>query len=89
MDEGQTARDRADAQFVPTVKHGDKGSAVSMIAAESRAVNEKTSRLKAMRLARDAAEAETQALAAPKPKTTRKAAAPKTPSPRAKAKPAT
>ena len=87
MDEGQTARDRADAQFVPTVKHGDKGSAVSMIAAESRAVNEKTSRLKALRLARDATQVAAEPEPAPKAKAKKPAAAKKTAAPK-KAKPA-
>lgn len=57
----------------------EKGSAMAMIAAETRAVNDKTARLRALRLENEKAVAEAAALAEPKKaparRRTRKAAA--------------
>lgn len=50
----------------PQIERGEKGSATLMIADEVRATQEKTARLRALRLARDEAEA-TERAAAPAP----------------------
>lgn len=60
---------RAEARFKLAQKHErDKEQAMAEIAAASRAVDEKTARLKALRLAKEQADAEAAAAAAPPPK---------------------
>ncbi|MEC5323911.1 hypothetical protein [Aurantimonas sp. A3-2-R12] len=57
MENSRKARERAEAALSGPPERPAKGSAVGIIAAESLATQEKTARLKKLRMERDAAEA--------------------------------
>ena len=67
------ARARAEAVLTKPADRYEKGSAIGIIAAEHRAVQEKTERLRKLRMEREAVEAAEP----PKPKAKRAAASPK------------
>jgi hypothetical protein len=68
-DSNEARRERAEAQFQKAQRADDeRASLKAEDAAKARAVDEKTARLKALRLARDAAEVEGKAAKTPKPK---------------------
>lgn len=57
MENSRKARERAEAALSGPPERPAKGSAIGIIAAESLATQEKTARLKKLRMERDAAEA--------------------------------
>ncbi len=57
MENSRKARERTEAALSGPPERPAKGSAIGIIAAESLAVQEKTARLKKLRMERDAAEA--------------------------------
>ena len=61
------ARSRAEANFRKEERAKDGAKAMMEYQAQSRAVREKTERLRALRLAKEAADKEREAAAAPKP----------------------
>ena len=80
-DKSKDSRDRAEAQFEKRQKAERERDAVWMEnAAAARAVDQKTARLRALRLAKEAADAEAAAVAAQE----QAAAAPKKPARKAK-----
>ena len=76
----QNTRDRAEARFDRLQRQKREGEAAAKdYEAQSKSVDAKTARLKALRLAKEAADAEAAAAAPPKPaktKTTKKRATP-------------
>lgn len=68
MDMMPTTQQRADARLGDIANRSEKGSAMRIIAAETKAVNDKTSRLRAMRLEREAEAAAAKAAEPAKPK---------------------
>ena len=68
MENSRKARERAEAALSGPPERPAKGSAVGIIAAESLATQEKTARLKKLRMERDAAEAPKVAKVKAKPK---------------------
>lgn len=66
---------RAEMELGNIANRSEKGSAMSLIRAETKAVNDKTARLRALRMEREALLAAEAAAAAPKPKAPRKSRA--------------
>lgn len=63
MENSRKAHERAEAALGLNPERHEKGSAVRIIAAEARATQEKTARLKKLRMAREADDAATAAVA--------------------------
>ncbi len=75
MDMISTPEQRADARLGDIANRSEKGSALRLIRAEAEATSNKTARLRALRMERDAVQAAEAAAAAPVAKAPRKSRA--------------